>query len=117
MTDAYQKGYAVIVAADGIASDDPQHALASRQWLEERAARFLASDAILAALDNGVAPETDSDVDGTLDATPLTVSRLEWEHIQRVLHENGGNVSATARALKMHRRTLQRKLMKRPAAQ
>lgn len=74
-------------------------------------------DAILAALDNGVAPETDSDVDGTLDATPLTVSRLEWEHIQRVLHENGGNVSATARALKMHRRTLQRKLMKRPAAQ
>jgi acyl-CoA reductase-like NAD-dependent aldehyde dehydrogenase/nicotinamidase-related amidase len=50
VTDAYQKGYAVIVAADGIASDDPQHALASRQWLEERAARFLASDAILAAL-------------------------------------------------------------------
>ena len=70
-------------------------------------------DAILAALDDGVAPEAES----TVDAIPLTVSRLEWEHIQRVLHENDGNISATARALKMHRRTLQRKLMKRPSAQ
>lgn len=46
---------------------------------------------------------------------PLSVDRLEWEHIQRVLNENEGNISATARALKMHRRTLQRKLTKRPA--
>jgi len=45
---------------------------------------------------------------------PLSVDRLEWEHIQRVLNENDGNISATARALKMHRRTLQRKLAKRP---
>lgn len=41
---------------------------------------------------------------------PLPLHRLEWEHIQRVLGENGGNVSATARSLGMHRRTLQRKL-------
>lgn len=41
---------------------------------------------------------------------PLSVGRLEWEHIQRVLTENHGNISATARALNMHRRTLQRKL-------
>ena len=46
--------------------------------------------------------------------TPMSVDRLEWEHIQRVLAEHGGNVSATARALHMHRRTLQRKLGKRP---
>lgn len=46
--------------------------------------------------------------------SPLSVDRLEWEHIQKVLAENQGNVSATARALKMHRRTLQRKLGKRP---
>ena len=45
---------------------------------------------------------------------PLSVDRLEWEHIQRVLAENGGSVSATARTLGMHRRTLQRKLSKRP---
>ncbi len=46
---------------------------------------------------------------------PLTVDRLEWEHIQKVLADHQGNLSATARALKMHRRTLQRKLAKRPA--
>ncbi len=45
---------------------------------------------------------------------PMSVDRLEWEHIQRVLAEHEGNVSATARALNMHRRTLQRKLAKRP---
>ncbi len=50
-----------------------------------------------------------------LEAHPATVERLEWEHIQRVLHENGDNISATARLLNMHRRTLQRKLAKRPA--
>ncbi|OYY94796.1 MAG: two-component system response regulator [Hydrogenophilales bacterium 28-61-23] len=46
--------------------------------------------------------------------TPLSVDRLEWEHIQKVLAQHEGNLSATARALKMHRRTLQRKLAKRP---
>lgn len=50
-----------------------------------------------------------------LSERPLSVDRLEWEHIQKVLAEHGGNVSATARALNMHRRTLQRKLGKRPA--
>jgi two-component system response regulator RegA len=46
--------------------------------------------------------------------TPLTVRRLEWEHLQKVLCECGGNISAAARRLRMHRRTLQRKLAKRP---
>lgn len=45
----------------------------------------------------------------------LSVDRLEWEHIQRILSEHHGNISATARALGMHRRTLQRKLNKHPA--
>ena len=45
---------------------------------------------------------------------PMSVERLEWEHIQRVLLENEGNISSTARALGMHRRTLQRKLQKHP---
>lgn len=47
-------------------------------------------------------------------ANPPSVKRLEWEHLQRVLQAHGGNISATARALRMHRRTLQRKLGKRP---
>ena len=46
--------------------------------------------------------------------SPLSVQRLEWEHIQRILRENNGNISATAKALGMHRRTLQRKLAKKP---
>lgn len=44
--------------------------------------------------------------------TPL--SRLEWEHIHQALAETNGNVSAAARLLGMHRRSLQRKLAKRP---
>jgi len=44
----------------------------------------------------------------------ISVGRLEWEHIQKVLVANNHNVSSTARALGMHRRTLQRKLNKRP---
>ncbi|MGD8175531.1 response regulator transcription factor [Marinimicrobium sp. ARAG 43.8] len=39
-------------------------------------------------------------------------AELEWEHIQRVLLAHEGNISLTARALGMHRRTLQRKLKK-----
>jgi two-component system response regulator RegA len=45
---------------------------------------------------------------------PLSVNRLEWEHINRILAETNGNVSASARLLGMHRRTLQRKLGKHP---
>lgn len=50
-----------------------------------------------------------------VEGKPMTIERVEWEHIQRVLRDHDGNVSATARALSMHRRTLQRKLHKRPA--
>ena len=50
-------------------------------------------------------------------ADPMSVDRMEWEHIQKVLMGNDGNISATARALKMHRRTLQRKLAKRPSSE
>jgi two-component system response regulator RegA len=57
---------------------------------------------------------TEGDADLAVNEQPLSVDRLEWEHIQRVLQENEGNISATARALKMHRRTLQRKLAKYP---
>ncbi len=47
-------------------------------------------------------------------ATPMSLRRLTWEHIQRILNDNGGNVSAAARQLGLHRRTLQRRLRKRP---
>jgi two-component system response regulator RegA len=56
----------------------------------------------------------DADPETPMQVLPPSLNRLEWEHIQRVLNENGGNISATARSLGMHRRTLQRKLQKRP---
>jgi two-component system response regulator RegA len=52
-----------------------------------------------------------------LQESPPSVNRLEWEHIQKVLNQNDGNISATAKILGMHRRTLQRKLQKRPVKQ
>ena len=53
--------------------------------------------------------------DVRIKAQPTQIENLEWEHIQRVLREHDDNVSATARALNMHRRTLQRKLAKPPS--
>ena len=47
----------------------------------------------------------------------MSPERIEWEHIQKVLAANEGNVSATARELGMYRRTLQRKLAKHPVKQ
>jgi two-component system response regulator RegA len=45
-----------------------------------------------------------------------SLARVEWEHIQRVLTDCGGNVSKAARALGIHRRSLQRKLSKYPSS-
>jgi len=69
------------------------------------------ADEIVAAFD-----KQSGNTDVELSSSPLSVNRLEWEHIQRVLAENDGNISATARSLNMHRRTLQRKLGKKPSA-
>ncbi len=56
------------------------------------------------------------EADGNVELkTPATnIDMLEWEHIQRLMQEHDNNISATARALNMHRRTLQRKLNKPP---
>lgn len=66
------------------------------------------ADAIVAAL------RAEAEAGTAVPERPLSPDRLEWEHIQRVLADNRGNVTATAQALGMHRRTLQRKLAKRP---
>ncbi len=58
----------------------------------------------------------EGDVDVDIAIQPLSVNRMEWEYIQKVLSDHNGNITATARALGMHRRTLQRKLQKRPLA-
>jgi two-component system response regulator RegA len=50
------------------------------------------------------------------DPAPASLARVEWEHINRVLADCGGNVSQAARLLGIHRRSLQRKLSKYPLA-
>ena len=57
-----------------------------------------------------------ADSDAPIKTQPAQIENLEWEHIQRVLREHDDNISATARALNMHRRTLQRKLAKPPSS-
>ena len=92
-------GYASIATAVEAVRHGARHYLAKPADADEILAALL-RDQPDAALE--VSPE------------PLSVARLEWEHIQKVLNEHDGNISATARALKMHRRTLQRKLDKNP---
>ena len=53
-------------------------------------------------------PETEEDF------LAPSLARMEWEHINRVLHDCKGNISAAAKRLGLHRRTLQRKLNKFP---
>lgn len=71
------------------------------------------ADQILAAFDheadgNGHAAAADA-----VEATP-SLARVEYEHIQRILSDCGGNISLAARKLGIHRRSLQRKLSKLP---
>lgn len=66
------------------------------------------ADEIVAAFEN---PPRE---DPPIPDQPVSPKRLEWEYIHRALLRNRGNISATARELGMHRRTLQRKLAKRP---
>ena len=80
---------------------------------------YLAKPADTEEILNALSKTRSTEKISTIDAAklePMSVRRLEWEHIQKVLKENDGNISATARQLKMHRRTLQRKLQKRPVA-
>ena len=69
-------------------------------------------DDILSAFERGAGPHTPA-LGVPADAPSL--ERVEWEHINRVLTDCGGNVSQTARILRIHRRSLQRKLARPPA--
>jgi two-component system response regulator RegA len=65
------------------------------------------ADQIVAAFDGTQPPD---------DTLAPSLARVEWEHIQRILTDCDGNVSQAARVLGIHRRSLQRKLAKRPAS-
>lgn len=42
------------------------------------------------------------------------LAQVEWDYIQRVVNDHSGNISHAAKALGIHRRSLQRKLAKDP---
>ena len=91
-------GYASIQTAVGALK------LGAVQYLPKPAS---VADIVNALLDDSV------NIPEIPDEDRMTVQHLEWEYIQRTLGEHNGNIAATARALRMHRRTLQRKLAKR----
>ncbi len=71
----------------------------------------LDTQTLLAVLNESKASEviTVAEIDGKT----LSAEQVQWQHIQQVLKANNGNISAAARQLSMHRRTLQRKLQKK----
>jgi two-component system response regulator RegA len=50
-----------------------------------------------------------------IEQQPTPLEHAEWEYIQNALIACDGNISAAAKRLGLHRRTLQRKLQKRPS--
>lgn len=72
------------------------------------------ADDIVAAFARGAAPPLDPPEP---QYQAPTLARAEWEHINRVLSDCGGNISEAARRLGIHRRSLQRKLQKYPPRQ
>ena len=67
------------------------------------------ADDLIAAFQRGDRPAPGV---STEDYRAPSLARAEWEHIQRVLRDSGGNISETARRLGIHRRSLQRKLQR-----
>lgn len=74
-----------------------------------------ASDVLKALDPSGQATGGEPGAAGATEETP-TLARAEWEYIQRVLADCGGNITEAARKLGIHRRSLQRKLHKYPPA-
>lgn len=66
------------------------------------------ADQVLAAFEDMPRPTPKPDV----EFPPPSLAEAQWEHIQRVLADTGGNISEAARRLDIPRRTLQRKLKK-----
>ena len=68
------------------------------------------TDDIIAAFERAEAPP----LEASIEYKAPSLARAEWEHINRVLADCGGNISEAARRLGIHRRSLQRKLRKYP---
>jgi two-component system response regulator RegA len=72
------------------------------------------ADDIINAFARGEAPPLEPPASESGEYKAPSLARAEWEHINRVLSDAGGNISEAARRLGIHRRSLQRKLQKYP---
>lgn len=71
------------------------------------------ADSILQAL--GLGPNNSDDAQEPESSQSLpSLAQVEWEHIQRVLTDEDGNITRAAKLLGIPRRSLQRKLAKEP---
>lgn len=68
------------------------------------------ADQILLAFEPGRRGEAAAESEGPYEVP--TLDKVEWEHIQRVLSDCGGNITKSAKVLGIHRRSLQRKLQR-----
>lgn len=72
-------------------------------------------DEVIASFERGDAPAESEAAPTESEAPPTpSLARVEWEHIQRVLTDCGGNITKASERLGIHRRSLQRKLSKFP---
>ena len=81
--------------------------------IKRGADHYLAKPTTIEAILRAISADA-SDERAEAETTMTPLSRLEWEHIQQAMIDSNGNISAAARLLGMHRRSLQRKLAKKP---
>lgn len=82
------------------------------QAVQAGAVNYLTKPANMAEI--SAALEASEALETAAQAPAPSLARVEWDHIHRVLNDCGGNITAAARSLGLHRRSLQRKLAKRP---
>ena len=75
-------------------------------------AKPVSFEQILAALGAKPSPAAGKSAGRLSRPVPLSLARVEWEHINRVLAESNWNISEAARRLGLQRQSLQRKLRK-----
>ncbi len=74
------------------------------------ALNYIAKPASIAMIEEALLGRTESEV--PLEETKPSLSRHEREYIEKVVADHAGNISQAAKALGIHRQSLQRKLRK-----
>jgi two-component system response regulator RegA len=78
------------------------------------ACHYLAKPANTDDIEAAFGKATEGNAGVPIEGRTTSIKTLEWERINETLAETGFNISETARRLGMHRRTLARKLEKKP---